>query len=575
MCECLPALRGASGSCALHEAVPAPPHVRSVPFGHICAPIPSGGPAADFLWHNPTAVLRAATAELCRRSFAEFVREAWHVQEDIGLEWNWHLDAICAHVQWQIEGWEQRRTPAEMRRLGAFVQQNVEINVPPGTMKSRIVSVMGFAWAWTRNPGMRVLALSSNPEVAVRDADYSLSLVESEWYQQHFVLPLPEPQSPWRSRPGERWSLRADKSAKTRFGNTAGGERQSKGFLVKVTGAKCDWIIVDDPHDAAEVYSEPQRNSVKFKWDNAIQNRLADLRRGIRTLVMQRVHDQDLGGHVLRQGGWIHVCIPMLFAAKRRCVTPIWEDPRTVDGQVLHEERFTPAVLAEARRKGSLYWAAQYQQEPLGLEGNLFKLRWWRWWRPDGLGRVGELPRPEGCNDTAAVPLPKLDWLVISVDAAFKSTTDGSRVSILVIGGHGPDRYVLDNDTSPKTFRETLAAIRRMREKYPHAFRVLVEDKANGAAIVNTLQSEIPGVIEVAPEGGKESRAAAVSPSVESGNVYLPEGAEWLIGEVDFLGELAKFPQGDKDDQVDAFSQALIFMTQGSDVSRFMMLAGA
>jgi predicted phage terminase large subunit-like protein len=567
LCICPADLRTDDGTCLMHGT--------SVPAGHIAAPVPSRGPAGDLTWLKPSALLIRANAELCRRSLAEYLRQSWAALEEIPLEWNWHLDAICMHVQWQVEGWESRKTVADMLRLGWFVQQNVLINVPPGTMKSRIVSVVAFTWAWTRAPQMKVLALSSNPEVAIRDASLARDLIESAWYQAHFVETLPMPRDPKRPRVGERWELRKDKDAITKFGNTIGGERQSKGFTVKVTGSKADWIIVDDPHDAAEVYSEVMRDRVKFKWDNAIQNRMNDLRRGIRTGVMQRVHDLDWAGHLLRQGGWVHVNIPMEFVAKRRCVTPIWEDPRQEEGEVIHAARFTPAVLAEAKRKGSLYYAAQFQQEPLGLEGNLFKLRWWRWWRPDGTARVGQLPRPDGCNDSEARPLPKLDWIVMSVDASFKKTEEGSRVSILVIGGHRADRYVLDNDTRAMTFMETVAAIKRMKAKWPLALRILIEDKANGPAIVNTLQSEIPGVIEVKPEGGKESRAAAVSPSVESGNVYLPEGADWLSGEIDFLGELAKFPQGDKDDQVDAFSQALIFMTQGADVSRFLMLAGA
>lgn len=568
-CDCDALLRDADGACVLHVGVAALPA--------IVQPTPSGGPAGDlFPKFNATGALRAANAELCRRSLAEFARQSWGVLEPTTpLEWNWHLDALCMHVQWQIDGWRERSTVEAMIRLGHFVQQNVMFNVPPLTMKSRFVSVVGFAWAWIDSPEMKVLALSSNPDVAVRDAQYARDLVSSDWYQTHFVLCLREPRSPRRWRPGERWELRKDKDAVTKFGNTAGGERQSKGMLAKITGSKADWIIVDDPHDAQEVYSDVKREAIKSRWDNAISNRGNDLRRLIRTGVMQRVHDQDWAGHVIKTGEWILVCIPMEFEPKRRCVTPIWADPRTEPGEILHAARFTPAVLAAQRRKGSLYYAAQFQQQPLGLDGNLFKLKWWRWWRPEGLARAGNVLRPDGCNDSPAVPLPKLHWIVISVDAAFKKTEEGSRVSIMVIGGVGPDRYVLDNDTSPKTFKETVEAIKRMRAKHPLALRILIEDKANGPAIVETLQAMISGVIEVNPEGGKESRAAAVSPSVESGNVYLPEGAEWLTGEIDFLGELAKFPQGDKDDQVDAFSQALIFMTQGADVSRFLMLAGA
>ena len=207
----------------------------------------------------------------------------------------------------------------------------------------------------------------------------------------------------------------------------------------------------------------------------------------------------------------------------------------------------------------------------------MFSRKWWRFYETTSSGFLG---RPHGCNDAEASTLPtQMDWIVLSCDAAFKKTESGSRVSLMVIGGKGPYRYILDNITKPMTFKETCEAIVRVDEngriiggllhKWPRCNRVLVEDKANGPAIIDTLRQFVNGIIPILPEGGKESRASAIQPAVESGHVLLPEGAPWLD---DFLGEISSFPVGAKDDQVDALSQALIYMTAGVDVARLRAL---
>jgi predicted phage terminase large subunit-like protein len=163
---------------------------------------------------------------------------------------------------------------------------------------------------------------------------------------------------------------------------------------------------------------------------------------------------------------------------------------------------------------------------------------------------------------------------IISVDATFKSLEaakgkDPDFVVISVWGTRKADRYLLHLWRKQAGFAETCAAIREIRDLYPRAHKVLIEDKANGSAIIETLQGEISGVIGVNPEGGKESRANAVAPQVESGNVYLPEGAGWLDT---FVGELAGFPRARHDDCVDSMSQALLDLTPSGGANRIRMM---
>lgn len=173
-----------------------------------------------------------------------------------------------------------------------------------------------------------------------------------------------------------------------------------------------------------------------------------------------------------------------------------------------------------------------YMQRPMPLDGDLFKRDWWQYYR--------------------ALPA-RFDAIIISVDAAFKDTNDSDFVVVQVWGVCGAQYYLLDQVRDRMGITATENTIRDLEAKWrPHA--ILVEDKANGPAIVERLGREIPGVIAVNPEGGKVARATAVSPLVEAKNIFLPEGEPWIA---DFVAEFAAFPSGTHDDQVDAMSQAL------------------
>jgi predicted phage terminase large subunit-like protein len=217
------------------------------------------------------------------------------------------------------------------------------------------------------------------------------------------------------------------------------------------------------------------------------------------------------------------------------------------------------SVAQDARKilQGSGY-AGQHQQRPAPDDGNRFKKAWWRFWKADGMPDVQE--RPEKCYAGPARVLPTLHRIIISLDATFKDTDGTDFVVFQVWGTHFADRFLLDQSRARRSFTATLVEFKRLCVKWPHARRKLVEDKANGSAVIDTLKSKIAGIIAVNPEGGKESRAAAVSPEIESGNTYLPDGAPWLD---DFVTEFAVFPNGSNDDQVDAASQALLDLSGG------------
>jgi predicted phage terminase large subunit-like protein len=163
--------------------------------------------------------------------------------------------------------------------------------------------------------------------------------------------------------------------------------------------------------------------------------------------------------------------------------------------------------------------------------------------------------------------LPELHGWAITVDAAFKKTTAGSRVSVQVWGRRGPDRFLVDNDTRPMNMVETMASIEAMREKWPRAKAcVLVEDKANGSEIIRQLREKFPGVVAINPgNNSKEGRLYACQSYFTGHNVYLPKYAPWLE---DFKAELTQFPNWPKDDQVDAAVQVLLYWRLSNDAAR-------
>jgi predicted phage terminase large subunit-like protein len=404
-------------------------------------------------------------------------------------------------------------------------------------LKSRIVSVYAPAWLWLHAPHARINARSVNPDVAVRDADLARQLVQSTWYRKMF--------SP-------SWQIRDDADAKTAFHTTAGGLRYAKGMTAKVTGVRSDVVIVDDPNDVKDVWSDAARLNVHRAW-TALSNRVNDPRTSIRILIQQRCHEEDLTGIVVHNPAWEHLVIQQERDAVPPCMCHScargesfigWRDERT-PGELMHPGRFTPASLAEARADlGSYGYAGQHQQRPAPLEGGMFKRSWFKFVDP--------------------AELPEFEEVLLSVDPNVKATDHGSRCCVMVLARAGNYRYVLDVWNKSVNFTEQYQAVAEVAARWPQARRVLMEAAANGNAITDHMTRTIKGINVIPVEAGqqkKEQRAAVSQPIVESGVVCLPKGAPWVE---EFLLEVCTFPNGAHDDQVDALSQALNYMRGSS-----------
>lgn len=453
-------------------------------------------------------------------SLRQFCVDAWHVVEPATkFVPGWHLDAIADHLEAVTRG--------EIR--------NLLINMPPRHAKSLTVSVFWPVWVWTFMPEKRWLFSSYAATLSVRDSLKCRRLIESPWFQQRW---------------GKVFALTSDQNAKTRFENDHTGYRIATSVGGSATGEGGDFIIVDDPHSAQEALSEAKRETALIWWDETMSTRLNDQKTGSRVIVMQRLHQQDLAGHVLEQGGYEHLCLPaeyepMTFVQGRGFVaepnvTSIgWVDPRQQPGELLWPERFGEPELAEMKKRlGTYAVAGQLQQRPSPAGGGIFHRGWWRFYR--------ELPR-------------RFDSLALSWDCAFKDLDTSDYVVGQVWGTVGADRYLIDQVRGRMDIVATLRALKAQAERWPAASAKLIEDKANGTAVIALAREHITGLIAVEPEGGKIARAQAAAPEVEAGNVYLPDpayvaNAEWVP---EFIEEHAAFPNGANDDQVDAATQAL------------------
>jgi predicted phage terminase large subunit-like protein len=419
------------------------------------------------------------------------------------------------------------------------------ITVPPGHAKSLYVSVLWPAWQWISSPQWRGIFTSYDGDLSVRDSVRCRGVLTSAWYQETF-------------RP--TWKFAGDQNAKDWFENDRKGFRMAFGIGGKGSGFRGDCVVVDDPLNAKKQHSTKALEEVVMWFDQVMSSRLNDLSQGAFVIIMQRLNERDLAGHVMQRGGYEVLSLPSEFEPERRCVTSIWRDPRTQAGELLFPQLFPPPVIAEAKKTlGAQGYASQHQQRPAPAEGGIFKRHWWRFWRP----RNSQLPAitftdADGkVHESIVVELPDpVDEGIQSWDCSFKDTKHSDFVAGELWGILGADCYLLDQIHERLDFPGTLAAVRRMTAKWRGVQAKLIEDAANGTAVIQSLKHEITGIIAVKPLGGKESRAAAVSPRVESGNVYLPHPAfaPWVN---DFIEECANFPFGLNDDYVDAMTQAL------------------
>jgi predicted phage terminase large subunit-like protein len=484
----------------------------------------------------------AVQAQLARRSLAEFFRYSWPILEPATpLIWNWHLEAICDHTQALLEG----RIPS----------RNLAITVPPGSSKSRIVSVCTTAWWWIDHPEWRGIYSSANPRNVIRDSLYCRQLIDSAWYQEWFK---------------PTWRFARDQNAKGLYSNTAGGFRQAIGAGGAITGDRANGLFMDDMLDATKGESQAAREEFKTFYDQAFANRVSSMTEGTRCIIGQRLHEGDPVGHLLKSDEWELLVIRQEYERERenpgdpqsplvhRKPTSIgWTDPRRDDNALMDPTRFPAVELKKERaRLATRGYAAQHQQRPAPAEGAILKRAWFRWYQTPK-GSNGEfLPTHERA---AALGITRI---IQGVDTALsdKSTSD---YSADVTVGEAPARfYVLDYWKDKVDAPTVKSSVTSIHAKWgAHAVVVEGGSSASGKATVQSIKSDskLP-VIEMPVMGDKVVAMNAIAPTVEAGLIYLPDDQPWAS---ELIESLLSFPVGEHDDDADAFRIAVWYLKFG------------
>ncbi len=429
----------------------------------------------------------------------------------------------------------------KLNKIATGETKRLVILLPPRHSKSMTVTETFPSFFIGNNPHKRIIAVSYSSSLA---KSFGRANKEKLW---EFGEPLFGVKIPHDAASAIDWGLTGSR-----------GGMLSTGIGGGITGRGADCLILDDPiKNRQEAESKVYRERLWHEWQNTLIPRLQP--NGAVIIILTRWHEDDLVGRLLETEpeNWDVLALPAEAEEKdvlgRKPGDPLWP-----------EFGFDREWIKTRKEEvGSQAWNALYQQRPAPASGEIFQRHFWRFWcYPQQKGKLKEITfgTSKGYVSIEGEPAPDdFEQVIQSWDMSFKDGVEGSYVVGQVWGRKGANRYLLDQLRAKLTFTETLRAVEELSAKWPEAHAKLVEDRANGPAVINTLKERISGLIAVNPQGGKEVRSYAVSPQVESGNVYLPHpvNSPWVW---DFIEETVTFPHGASDDQVDAMTQALNWM---------------
>ena len=445
------------------------------------------------------AALRFDLPSFIQRSFQT-------VAPGVGYLDNWHIPAIAYHLDQCLHG--------DIKRL--------IITLPPRNLKSICASVAFPAYVLGHDPTRRIICASYANELTSKHARDCRAVMESSWYREVF--------------PKAR--LNPKKRAELEFETIRQGYRYGTSIEGALTGRGGNFLIVDDPIKPADAMSEPIRKKVKEWFDGTLYSRLDSKKDDVIIIVMQRVHVDDLVGHLLEKGGdWVHLDLPAI--ADQVHLIPIGENlihQRNV-GNVLHPEREPLEVLEKIKEDmGTFAFSAQYLQRPVPAEGNLIH---WKWF--------GKYAYP---------PAHDADGRIIqSWDTASKAGELNDYSVCTTWLSKNDKYYLLDVMRERLDYPFLRKRVIEMAQRFP-VHTVLIEEKGSGIQLIQDLQHGRTGIraIGIKPEADKITRMSNQSAVIEARHVILPEEAPWLD---DFKAEIMAFPNGRYDDQVDSVSQFL------------------
>lgn len=462
-----------------------------------------------------TALGLQIVADECRKSFFYFVKTFWDVIIAEKPIYNWHIQYLCDELQ-KLSVSIINREPKPYDLI---------INIPPGTTKSTIVTIMFPVWLWTNDATLRAITNSYSGGLSIEHATKSKDIIQSDKFRRLFPEII----------------LRRDKQGKQHYENTQGGFRYATSTGATITGFHAHVIINDDPQNPKQADSEPLRLQSN-EHVKTLSSRKVNKENTPMITVMQRLHQEDVTGYLLKRKGETirHICLP---AELSDMVKPVELRNKYVNG-LLDATRLNRAVLEEAKIDlGSMGYAGQYDQSPMVEGGNIIKEDWFR--------RI---------SYADFMALRFRETMHFYLDTAYnkkKQNRDNDPSGILSACRIKNNVYLFDAQKVYKEMPDLLRFIPEyvMAHEYSDESTLNIEPRANGESVVQMLeeQSTINVKRTPAPVDNKAVRLRAVSPRIECGRVYIVEGS-WND---EFIKEVCGFPTQRHDEYVDILGYAI------------------
>jgi len=423
-----------------------------------------------------------------------------------GVEYidNWHVEAICFHLEKIIDG--------EIDRL--------LITIPPRHLKSICTSVALAAWVLGRDPTQKMIVASYGADLANKHSRDFQRIIESNWYKALF----PD----MRHKPL--------KNTTTEFITKQNGLRKAVSLGGAVTGFGADILIIDDLMKAQEARSETERANAKAYYEESLLSRFNNKKRGKVIVIQQRLHEDDFAGYLLEKGTFTHLNLPAIAQEPQGIDLYRNRQKHRAPGDLLFPQQEPADTLEKLRLDmGGYAFSAQYLQNPTPIDGA--RVKW------------DKVPTYEGSLDPKSFQIIAQSW---DTGLTAEATSD---FSVCVTWGFRDGKwYLLDIYRDRLDYGPLKARVETMRAKW-NAYRVVMENAATGQLLIRDFRNEGRKPLEsYQPVGDKETRFEAQIAKLESGNYILPAQAPFMDA---FKKELSAFPNSKYDDQVDATSQFL------------------
>ena len=455
------------------------------------------------------------------KKFWSFVRFCWHVLEP-KTEYvdNWHIETICDHLE----------------AVGRGEIKNLLVNIPPRCMKSLLISVFFPVWQWLSNPGHRFLCASYAQTLSTRDAVKARRLIQSPFFQQHW---------------GQYVQMQPDQNTKNRYDTKHGGYRIATSVGGIGTGEGGDTIIVDDPHNTQGALSEVKRDDCIVWWDETMSTRLNDAKTGSKIVVMQRLHESDLTGHILKQEPeeWVHLCLPMRYEGGEL-------DERKKHNELLWPSKFPEKEVKKLEIRLGIYGtASQLQMRPGARGGNMLNVSNIKYYDdtnkwPDDIQFVRAI---DFAHSEKQRSKPDPDFTSATL-VGFKKIKDAWNMYV---------KHVWRTQSATTKRDKALAGLIGNDDYCVH---VLLERTTDSLDACDQWKDRLHGkriVNEWTPKIDKIARASRLEPLFDAGNVHVLKGV-WVH---DWVDEVQVFPAGSHDDQVDNLGAAFHFLGQDSEIN--------